>query len=378
MTVTAKDVQSWLNSILGQYIDWDGMFGVQCYDLFNAYGMHFWNINFRGFIGPGDYFHHATLPNGWTRIGGCPMSQVKTGDLIMWGAANSNPIGHVAIIYDKTYLFQENWGGNHEPVTKNTIAEDMKWENAPYCGVIRPNIVQDDGSQSGTQPLTPQQSYVKMLKSLNWHDTSIFATMGSIQGESDFVPMSIEGGGTMDFKKAIATGWANGWGLIQWTPPAVAKGYPEWNKMNNAETQALVIDDMYDETKHKWNSGGAGTSQSVINQYANNSGWSDVDWAKVNEYNFNFHLFAHDDSNINIQTKLAYFIVCVERPAYSAALASYQKRLDAAINYSKQDWTHLGDFNTDSGGTSSKDNTSDSQRNKVDPDQMMVLLQRGY
>lgn len=372
MAVTSKAVQDWLNSVLGQYIDWDGYYGVQCYDFFNAYGMKFWNRNFLGFIGPGDYWHHATLPNGWKRIAGCPQSQMKTGDIIMWGAANSRPVGHVAIIYDGTYLFQENWGGNHEPVTKDKIADDLKYEQAPYCGVIRPNIVYSDGTSSGTQPLTPEQSYYKQLKDLGWDEKSIFATMGSIYGESAFVPMCIEGGGTMDFKKAISSGWSHGWGLIQWTPPSVIKGYPEWDKLNNAETQALVLDDMYSEDKRKWNEGSSGTTTAVINQYMNNSGWANVDWAKVKEYNFNFKTFAHDTSNVTIETRLAYFVVCVERPNYSAALDSWQKRLDAGIKYSKEDYSNLGGFNGVDGNTSENDT---KQRDIKDPAELMILLQ---
>ena len=46
MTINSSDVTTWINQNKGKYIDFNGWYGVQCYDLFNAYGKKFWNITF--------------------------------------------------------------------------------------------------------------------------------------------------------------------------------------------------------------------------------------------------------------------------------------------------------------------------------------------
>ena len=370
MVVNSSDVTSWINQNKGKYIDFDGWYGVQCYDLFNAYGKKFWNITFFGFNDPGDYWYHAALPNGWSRIANCKISDMHIGDIIMFGTANSVPYGHVGIVSGSGKMIDENGLGHGEPVTERNITDVIGWTPARYIGVVRPNIV---GNGSGTQPLTPEQSFVKKLRELKYADTSIFAIMGSIYGESGFDPTIIEGGGHMDFKTAVTSGWSGGWGLIQWTPPAKIKAYPEWNMLNRAEVQADVIDDFYNPARHKWSNDGAGASLSVIAQYQASSGWANVDWNKVISYNFEYNKFIPDKASL--ETKLAYFIVCCERPNFSDALASYPKRLAAAQKYASQDWSHLGDYNTANGNTSSDKNTRDSIKEAIDPDHLMLLMQ---
>lgn len=373
MTIDVRDITSWIGQNKGKYIDFDGYYGVQCYDLFNAYGKQFWNLTFFGFNDPGDYWYHASLPSGWSRIAGCKISDMHYGDIIMFGTPNSVPYGHVGIVTTPGKMVDENGMGHNDPVTERNISAVMGWTPAPYIGVLRPNIIQENGKTSGTQPLTPQQSFVKMMRSLHYKDTSIFAIMGSIQGESQFQPMIKEGGGNLDFKSAITQGWQGGWGLIQWTPPAKIKAYPEWNKVNLAETQADIIDDFYNPSRHKWSTDGAGASLAVINSYRSQSGWANVDWDEVINFNFEYNKFIVSDANI--ETKLAYFIVCCERPNFSDALKSYPVRLAAAKDYAGRDWSHLDGYNKADGNTSSDANTQDSIKQAIDPAELMILMQ---
>lgn len=362
------EVGAWIKSITGTYIDFDGQFGVQCYDLFNAYANKFWGVKFYGFGYPGDAWAGAQLPNGWSRLGGLSQDKMELGDIIIFQT-------HVGIIVDNQNMVDENGMGHNDAVTLRKISDVVGWTPSHYIGIIRPNLT-GGKAPSGTQPLTPQQAFVKMLKSLNYNMTSIFAIMGSIQGESGFDPTIKEGGGNLDFKTAINTGWSHGWGLIQWTPPSKIQAYPEWNKVNLAETQADIIDDFYNPARHKWSNDGAGASLSVIAQYRSSSGWANVDWDEVVNFNFEYNKFI--TSTANLETKLAYFIVCCERPNFSDALKSYPTRLAAAKTYSTQNWDNLGEYNNVNGGTGSNHNTQDTVKDAIDNDAVMVLLQNHH
>lgn len=377
MTST-DDVKNWINSIKGTYLPYDQNNGVQCYDVFNQYGLKFWNRRFVGYADPGDYWYHATLISGWSRIGGCKIADMKYGDVIMFGTANGAQIGvygHVGIVTTNGNMIDENGLGRHDPVTERSITQVMGWTPAPYIGVLRPNLTDNE---NGNVPLTPEQSFHKKLVELHYSLSSISAIMGSAYYESgSFIPMAYEGGGgkTMDFKTAISTGWSHGWGLIQWTPPSKIKGYPEWNLVNTAETQADIIDDGFNPTRHKWWNDAGGTSLSVIAEYQSSSGWENVDWNEVISYNFEYNKFINGNSNV--ETKLAYFVICCERPNFSDGVQSYNQRLSKAKEYMTRDWSKSdgGTPNKPDGNTGDNSNTQDTVKEADDPDNLMVLMQ---
>ncbi|MDP1007864.1 hypothetical protein, partial [Klebsiella pneumoniae] len=80
---------------------------------------------------------------------------------------------------------------------------------------------------------------------------------------------------------------------------------------------ADIIDDFYHPGRHQWSTDAAGASLSVIQQYQEQSGWANVNWDTVISFNFEYDKFVA--SNANLETKLAYFIVCCERPNFSDA-----------------------------------------------------------
>lgn len=381
-----NDVKNWIVASEGQALDYDGAYGLQCFDYFNFYMKHFWNMDFTGhWIDPGDVWYNggeSIRPNGFSTIGGCAQKDIKCGDIIMWGNPYSNPYGHVAIALDNQYLYDENGGGHNEPVTKRPINNFQGHSTGAYIGVWRPNIEYNDGTSSGTQPLTPQQEFVQEMDKLGWNRDSTFAVMGSIDGESYFNPMQYEGtpaGEQHRYIDVINAGWQGGWGLIQWTPPQKIAGYPEHKAINTARVQADIIDDFFNTQKHQWFPNGTGdsggTTLAVINQYREQSGWANVDWDRVIYYNLEFYKFYNDSSNTSLETRLAYFIVCCERPNFSDALNSYPKRLAGAQKYKATDWSITGNQppNGPDGGTGDKEgNTSES--GKEEPEDMMSYM----
>ena len=128
---TPDDAISWLYSVSGQAIDWDGVYGAQCVDLIKAY------YNYLGVspvTGNGKDYATNALPSGWTRVqGGTP----QKGDILVYGASSSNQYGHVAIYESETVTWHQNFG-NAQYVIRKTGLRYTGMTN-PYWGYIRPN-----------------------------------------------------------------------------------------------------------------------------------------------------------------------------------------------------------------------------------------------
>lgn len=124
----------------GKYIDYDGVYGVTCFDLANDYtvkviggkpfvGMYAWQIY--------ENFNSQPSKDLFTRIANTPSFVPQKGDIIVWSAGLNGEAGHVAVCTgdgDTSWFrsYEQNWDGCGECCTLHD-------HNYNYIlGVLRP------------------------------------------------------------------------------------------------------------------------------------------------------------------------------------------------------------------------------------------------
>ena len=125
---------------IGKGIDYDGNYGVQCFDLANQYCKDV--VGCTGFTGMYAYeiytnFEHQPCRNKFTRIANTPSFIPKKGDIMVWSSSLNGRAGHVAICTgkgDRTYFMSldQNWTGKNDPCT------EVKHNYNHVLGVLRP------------------------------------------------------------------------------------------------------------------------------------------------------------------------------------------------------------------------------------------------
>lgn len=82
-------------------MDYDGVYGAQCVDLFRQYCKDVWAIPHTGSVeGAKDLvLKYNTLPKEKEYLV-ClkPSAKIRCGDVVVWGASPTNKYGHVAIV----------------------------------------------------------------------------------------------------------------------------------------------------------------------------------------------------------------------------------------------------------------------------------------
>lgn len=136
----------------GKGIDYDGAYGVQCFDLANQYCKEV--VGCTGFTGLNAhqiYTDFDKQPNKayFTRIANTPSFLPKAGDIMVWSGTLNGGIGHVAICNgagDNTYFesYDQNWNGRNDPCTKIRHTYDH------VLGVLR---AKDQSKITGVKPL---------------------------------------------------------------------------------------------------------------------------------------------------------------------------------------------------------------------------------
>ena len=138
-TKTVTDAINWVESKLGQGIDYDGQYGNQCVDLIMAY-YAFLGVSPSGGNG-GDYAWN-TLPSGWSRVqGGTP----QPGDILVYSGNSNNSYGHVGIYGRNGVHYHQNFNGCSYVVKASGYAYNQI--DNPYWGYIRPNFNGDEPSE---------------------------------------------------------------------------------------------------------------------------------------------------------------------------------------------------------------------------------------
>lgn len=93
MGITRNDFVTYVEGLVGQSIDTDGVFNAQCVDLITHVQKKFWN-----FWGQGNAVDFASnkMPNNWQR-GTVAQIGVKSGDVLVWQWSPDDEFGHIGI-----------------------------------------------------------------------------------------------------------------------------------------------------------------------------------------------------------------------------------------------------------------------------------------
>ena len=109
------------NEVMGKSLDYDGVAGYQCVDLVKVYLDWMFGIKPGAWGNAKDYWNALNRPgmsDYFYRVPNTPDLVVQRGDLVIWGAMNGNPYGHIAIGLGEGDLngFQsldQNWGTSY-------------------------------------------------------------------------------------------------------------------------------------------------------------------------------------------------------------------------------------------------------------------------
>lgn len=119
--------EQYFKSVKGKSIDYDGVYGVQCFDLANSFIHDVYNIKntFTGMYAYQIYtdFDKQPCKSKFTKIVNTPDYVPKKGDIIVWSKDLNGTAGHVAVATgegDETYFYSydQNWTGHNEGVTR--------------------------------------------------------------------------------------------------------------------------------------------------------------------------------------------------------------------------------------------------------------------
>lgn len=137
---------AWVKQSLGKGIDFDGMYGVQCVDLFCDYATKVLEI-------PRSYLNgYGTAKNYWynfetrglgkyfKKIANTPSFVPKKGDVVVWKDNPYSSAGHIAIATGEGntnyfYTYDQNNSGHNDPMTK------CKHNYNYVLGVLRPKTL---------------------------------------------------------------------------------------------------------------------------------------------------------------------------------------------------------------------------------------------
>ena len=91
-------LDAFINQNIGKKVDFDGVYGAQCVDLFRQYCKDVLKVPHTGSVeGAKDlFFKYDQLPvekKYFEKVALCP----RVGDVAIWGSTESNKYGHVAI-----------------------------------------------------------------------------------------------------------------------------------------------------------------------------------------------------------------------------------------------------------------------------------------
>ncbi|HJI46164.1 MAG TPA: RICIN domain-containing protein [Oscillospiraceae bacterium] len=130
---TADEAISWLWTVNGKSLDYDGAYGAQCVDLI-AYYYAYLGVTTPG--GNANKYSTNALPSGWQRFkGGTP----QKGDILVYAGGSGN--GHVAIYESETVTWHQNWSGHYvQRLTGKSYKSLKARDGSPYWGCIRPNF----------------------------------------------------------------------------------------------------------------------------------------------------------------------------------------------------------------------------------------------
>jgi GH25 family lysozyme M1 (1,4-beta-N-acetylmuramidase) len=138
--MAAMTFDEYFRTVSGKGLDFDGKYGVQCFDLVNDYAVKV--LGCKPFIGMSAweiYENFGAQPSHarFTKIQNGPTFVPQKGDIVVWGKSLNGDSGHCAIatgegttLWFKSY--EQNWTGNNDLCTVITHGYDH------VLGVLRP------------------------------------------------------------------------------------------------------------------------------------------------------------------------------------------------------------------------------------------------
>lgn len=144
---TRDEALSWVRSMVGTGIDYDGVYGNQCVDLIKAY------YNYLGVspaTGNGCDYATNTLPDGWQRI---YQATPQPGDILVY----TDGYGHVAIYEADRVHYHQNFNDSNYPnySVVQCVGYMYNGLSNPYWGVIRPDFNTHTCSYTSTVTKNP-------------------------------------------------------------------------------------------------------------------------------------------------------------------------------------------------------------------------------
>ena len=100
-------LEEFVKKYIGKCVDYDGVYGAQCVDLFRQYCKEVLNISEHTGVcsasgGAKDLFLcYSKMPIEQKYFNAIRTTSPKTGDVLIWGSTASNKYGHVAVCIDK-------------------------------------------------------------------------------------------------------------------------------------------------------------------------------------------------------------------------------------------------------------------------------------
>lgn len=111
------------NQFNGKFVDFDGAYGAQCFDLVNKYSTMLGNQRFTGLYASGIYNQPG---NNYIQVPNSPSAVPQAGDIIVWNNSHGGGFGHTAIA---------NGDGN----TVNFVSFDQNWQPGSPAVLVRHN-----------------------------------------------------------------------------------------------------------------------------------------------------------------------------------------------------------------------------------------------
>lgn len=101
-----------INKYLGTNVDYDGVYGFQCVDLFRQYCQDVWCVPHLGGVeGAKDiWFNYEKMPNEMKYT--IKTQEPKIGDVVIFDKSSTNKYGHIAIVVwiekDELVVFEQD------------------------------------------------------------------------------------------------------------------------------------------------------------------------------------------------------------------------------------------------------------------------------
>lgn len=97
-------LDEFINTYINTKVDFDNAFGAQCVDLFRQYCKDVLDIPHTGSVdGAKDiYLNYYNMEGEKRYFYRLPITEIRTGDVIVWNSSTTNKYGHVAIVIGLT------------------------------------------------------------------------------------------------------------------------------------------------------------------------------------------------------------------------------------------------------------------------------------